>query len=508
MVRLVAAVLVVVAASGCRRASPADTFVRPVVVPGHPLALANPQREVVVWPIWGAAFATDAPVAMRALLCPGGRGGNGLVVAGPGPAETRVSVQLIARAGRWSVRELDGPTVIQERELAAPSCGALVVSVGEHEVTVSSTAASARLALGAPLGARGTSAGVYVYLEPGGTLAIHELALDQPLPGAPELGPPLRTLARARGLDIGSAIDVWPPLHDLGFESILGEQFNAVAPTELYWTTTRGEDADFFFVPADLSINYALVHDQTVTGMFLVWDFELPAWLDELARTRGADALGDALDRHIGTLVTRYRGQVNAWVVVNEAIWGPDETGGGPAVLAKSVWLDELGPSYIERAFRMARAADPDALLLYNETGAETLGPKSDFLYALLKDLLARGVPIDGIGLQFHVKASDPPDPSSMRANLERFARLGLEVFITELDVSITGTSRQELERQAGVYAEIVETCLAVTACRHVTVFGVSDRHAWDELGEAAPLLFDASYAPKPAFRAVQRALE
>src|SRR5205085_511623 len=122
-----------------------------------------------------------------------------------------------------------------------------------------------------------------------------------------------------------------------------------------------------------------------------------------------------------------------------------------------------------------------DATLIYNETGAEALGAKSDFMYAMVTDLLARGVPIDGIGLQFHVTAAHPPDLNAVRANMERFAALGLDIFITELDVSIEGTSADQLQLQATLYADIVGTCLAVPACRSVTVFGFSDRYAWDE---------------------------
>jgi endo-1,4-beta-xylanase len=91
---------------------------------------------------------------------------------------------------------------------------------------------------------------------------------------------------------------------------------------------------------------------------------------------------------------------------------------------------------------------------------------------------------------------------------MERFAALGLDIHITELDVTIAGTDAAQLELQADIYAGILEACLAVPACRSTTVFGFSDRYAWDELGDAAPLLFDADYAAKPAFRAVQRVLE
>ena len=501
-----APLVLALAACGSPAASPGpDDFVRPVVLAAHPVGLDNPQEDTVVWPIWGGAFTTSEPVALRAALRPGGAGASGLVIAGPGEPGSRTAVALLASGDAWTLRETHGPDVVQEQAIAAPLAAELIVRVEAGEVRVTAEDVVTTLTLRAPLAADGP-AGLYAHLEPGATLELRELTLTQALPTTPALGTPLRTLAAARGVDIGSAIDIWPPLHDLGFEALLAEQFSAAAPTELYWATTRGEDRDFFFVPADLSINYAVVHEQAVTAMFLVWDFELPAWIVELAEAGDYAAVEAAFDEHITTLVARYRGKVDAWVVVNEAIWGPEETG-DVAEYADTIWSDLLGVEHIERAFHTARAADPDATLLYNETGAEALGPKADFLYDMAADLVARDVPIDGVGLQFHVDAAAPPDLADVRANMERLAALGLDIYITELDVTIADDSPAQLELQADLYADIAATCLAVPACRTITVFGFSDRYAWDELGDAAPLLFDAAYAAKPAFHALQRVL-
>jgi endo-1,4-beta-xylanase len=255
-------------------------------------------------------------------------------------------------------------------------------------------------------------------------------------------------------------------------------------------------------------VNYARVHDQAITGMFLVWDYALPDWVVELAAAGDADGLGELYRAHIAELVTRYAGRIGAWVVVNEAIWGPDETG-AEAAFAVTPWIDVLGVESIEWAFEIAREADPTAVLLYNETGAEALGPKADFVYAMAADFVAREVPIDGIGLQFHIDAAAPPDMADVRANFERFAALGLEIHITELDVAIDALDGGDaLERQAAIYVDVLETCLAVPACTRYGVFGFTDRYGWDELGDAAPLLLDDDYRPKPAYRALQAALE
>lgn len=489
-------ILVLAGAGACGPAVPEGgqaPLVRPVVLDAAPLALANPQADAVTWPLWGGAFTTHEDVRLR--VDADATGVAGLVIAGAGDPEERTAVALVEVDGAWRLRETAGAATVEEVELSvAPP---LLVDVTDGGTTVS--VGGTRLALDAEL----VDAGLYVHLEPGAALDVTDVALSQPLPTRPELGTPLRELAAARGVSIGSATDVWPPLHDLGFESLLAEQFGTVAPTELYWATTRGEDEDFFFVPADLMINFATVHEQDVTAMFLVWDFELPAWVVDAP----PEALGEVLDEHVTTQVSRYAGRVDAWVVVNEAIWGPDDLGGGAAQHAETLWFDALGPEHVERAFRAARLADPDAVLLYNETGAEEQNEKADFLYAMAADFVARDVPLDGIGFQLHVDAADPPDLASVRANFERFAALGLEIHVTELDVSLA-QAPGDLQLQADLYRAVVETCLAVPACRDVTVFGFTDRHAWDELGDATPLLFDEAYAAKPAFFAVQAALQ
>jgi endo-1,4-beta-xylanase len=505
---------IVTAASGCATTteppvSPVSDDVRPIVLPESPVSLSSDQEDTVVWPVWGGAFTPDEPVTISGRIDPGGEAASGLVIAGPGEVEDRHAVELLADDGRWTARETDAGEVLQEVDVAGGTDEALAVTVDGAEVSIAVGSTEAVvLELDSALASDDEAAGLYVHLEPGATLDLLELGSSQPLPTHPDLGSPLRALAEERGITIGSALDIWPPLHDIGFESMLGEQFDAATPTEFYWATTRGEDEDWFFVPADLSVNYATVHEQELTGMFLVWDFELPQWVTDVAETGDSDALGEIYDEHVSTLVGRYADSVDAWVVVNEAIWGPDDTGEDEAMFAETAWLDVLGQEHIERAFEVADATDPDAELIYNETGAEQLGPKSDFLYDMVSDFVERGVPIDTVGLQFHIDAANPPDMASVAANMQRFADLGLNVRVTELDVTIDGDSEEQLELQAGLYADVVNACLDSDACVGTTVFGFSDRYSWDELGEALPLMFTEAYEPKPAFFSVQEALD
>jgi len=480
----------------------AAAFVRPVVEPRAPLSLSNPDRRALTRPLWGGSFEPAA----RVRLAVEASAGSGLVLgdrAAPDADEDEtVAVALVADTRGWALRELRGSRVVRERRFDADRSLRAVLRVEPRRVVLEDARGGEHgLALEGTLPA---SSGTYVTLAPGGTLAITDVALSQPLGRRPELGTPLRELARGRSL--GTATDVWPPRHDARYEALLAEQFDTLAVTDLYWPTTRGEDRDYQLTPADLLVNFASVHHQKVHGYFLTWDFSLPKWLESVPPGQ----LGAILDEHIDTLVGRYRGRVDTWLVANEAILGPEDNGGQPAEIAPSIWTDALGPEYLARAFRRARASDPSARLVYNETGAETLGPKADFLFELVKRLKGEGVPIDAVGFQAHLHANKLPDRASFRANLERFAALGVDVAITELDVSLAdtpGTTAEKEQLQARAYRDVIELCQSVPRCTSFTVFGFSDNHAWDELGDASPLVFDKAYRAKPAFFELQKAL-
>jgi len=165
----------------------------------------------------------------------------------------------------------------------------------------------------------------------------------------------------------------------------------------------------------------------------------LSGWVYALDRRE----LAKATEEHIRRLVGHWAGRVAVWDVVNEPI---TERGG----LKRTPFERKLGPGHIATAFRIAQRADPKAKLHINETGAEGIGPKSDRLYELVRDLRARGVPIDGVGFQVHTTLGGLP--STFVDNLRRFAALGVEIAITEADVSIKlPPSAADLRAQARV---------------------------------------------------------
>lgn len=323
----------------------------------------------------------------------------------------------------------------------------------------------------------------------------------QPPLVTPPPGPTLRSLAQARGISIGAAVNVDALRNDANYRQLLGDEFNMVTPENaMKFEQTEPEQGIYTFADADSIVAFAKAHRMQVRGHNLVWHANLPDWL-----TRGhfsRSQLMTILREHITTVVSHYRGQVNIWDVVNE---GVDDSG----KLRNSIWLQALGPNYINLAFRWAHEANPSAKLFYNDYDGEGLGRKSNAIYNLVKGLLQRHVPISGVGLQMHVSLADAPTQADVIANMKRLAALGLEVQITEMDVAVGSDARPmsaRLAAQARIYAAMLQACLSVRACTAFVMWGFTDRYTWipEVTGlPDAPLPFDANYHPKPAYAAL-----
>lgn len=317
--------------------------------------------------------------------------------------------------------------------------------------------------------------------------------------------PTLRTLAQERGIEIGAAVSAGPLRREPLYAETLSREFSMLTTENAAkFGPVHPEPDRYDFADADFIVGFAEAHNMRARGHTLVWHNQLPAWLAEGAWTR--DELIDILREHITTVVGRYRGRITAWDVVNEAV-------ADDGSMRDTIWLRGIGPEYVDLAFRWAHEADPDALLFYNDYANEGLGPKSDAVCALVQGLLERGVPIDGVGLQMHVSLRWPPDPEAVAANMDRLGALGLQVHVTEMDVRVyegTGTPEERLVAQAAVYREVMDACLASSACKAFVTWGFTDRHSWIPAFTGrpdAPLPFDESYRPKPAYYAIMDAL-
>ncbi|WP_405872719.1 endo-1,4-beta-xylanase [Streptomyces zaomyceticus] len=310
---------------------------------------------------------------------------------------------------------------------------------------------------------------------------------------------PLRDLAAARGIYLGTAVTGGKLTG--GYGDLAGAQFGSLTPgNEMKWDAVEPARGTYDWTGADRVVAFAEAHGQQVRGHTLVWHSQLPGWLTGGSWT--AAQLRTLMTDHITAEAGRYKGRVDHWDVVNEPL---NEDG----TLRPSLWGAALGESYIADAFRSARAADPAAKLYLNDYSTDAVGAKSDGMYALVKRLLAQGVPVDGVGFQAHLVLGQVP--ASLETNLRRFAELGVDVAITELDIRMTlPATDAELAQQKADYAAVLRACLAVTRCAGVTVWGFTDSDSWIPdffPGQGAATPYDENLAPKPAHAGIAETL-
>jgi GH35 family endo-1,4-beta-xylanase len=263
----------------------------------------------------------------------------------------------------------------------------------------------------------------------------------------------------------------------------------------------------FDFSVADQLVAYAQQHGMRVRGHTLIFGSTLPAWMTNPARAGNwtRTTLIQALKTYIFTVVRHYRerfpGVIREWDVVNEAF---DDNGN----YSRNLLTRVIGTDYVELAFRYAREADPDALLYYNDFNADRPNARQAAILRMAKDFVARGVPLNGIGMQMHLGlVSAVPAPAERVAVMNSYADLGLRVAITELDVGLTPPlGVGQLAVQTTVYEQVAQACADQPACTGMTVWGVGDALSWRGL-LAASLLYDSQYQPKPSLTAVRAIL-
>jgi endo-1,4-beta-xylanase len=323
----------------------------------------------------------------------------------------------------------------------------------------------------------------------------------------------LRSLAEAHGLLVGvSVAPDW--LKDPEYTNLLTHDFNAVVPENaMKFEVIHPEPDRYDFSEGDAIVKFASENGLKVRGHTLVWGNQLPKWILEGDYT--CDQWIEILREHITSVVGHYRRAdssagseanqektVIAWDVVNEAV-------GKQGELFNNFWLQKIGPEYIPLAFEFAHAADPDALLFYNDNAGEGLNQKSQGIYNLVQGMVNSGVPIDGVGLQMHTATGVAPSTEELAANMKRLGELGLVVHITEMDVRTQYSKKsmpEKLQDQAMVYRQVLAACLQSPNCKSFFTWGLTDRYSWIPgfTGKPdAPLLFDDNFQPKPALDAI-----
>jgi endo-1,4-beta-xylanase len=330
----------------------------------------------------------------------------------------------------------------------------------------------------------------------------------------------LKKLAAAKGLIYGTTISARQITEDRGFVALVEEQAGLVVPeNDMKWQDiNRGAPGSDDYQGADTIAGFAVESGMALRGHNILWYYRTPHWFFALP---DRDAKERAVIARIKALAGRYRGLIHSWDVVNEPI-NPED--GRPDGLRKAVFLDALGPGYLDLAYRLTHETDPAARLVVNEYDIELDTPAQEIrrntLLALLRRMKQAGTPVDAVGVQAHLTAVGGPPFSAPRFRrfLAEIAALGLSIEITELDVTDAHAPADPAVRDrvvADAYRRFLDAALDEPAVKMVVTWGLSDRHSWITRHEenaakwrkdalpSRPLPFDAELKPKPAFTAI-----
>ena len=359
------------------------------------------------------------------------------------------------------------------------------------------------------------NAGIFPRKSVGLTVLLGSMALLsaglKPYVPAPE---PTLKQAYKNYFPIGVAVG---PRNLTGPEAaLILEQFNSLtAENAMKMGPIHPEESQYFWKDADAIVDFARQHGLKIRGHNLCWHQQYPNWMFTGSEGKPVTkaVLLQRLKEHITAVVTRYKGKIYQWDVVNEAI---DDN---QKFLRDSPWSQICGDEFIAKAFEYAHAADPDAELFYNDYNTER-PQKRDRIYRLLKQLIDAKVPIHGIGLQGHWSLNEPTE-NELRDAIRKFSSLGLKVQITELDMSVYPSEANRRAKRADepdaftpeaeqkqadhyklVFRVFREEKKALTG---ITFWNVSDRHSWLDTYPVQgrknyPLLFDTSLKPKKAY--------
>lgn len=334
----------------------------------------------------------------------------------------------------------------------------------------------------------------------------------------------LKGCYRACGKECGTAV-MPQGMGDEAYKQTLAQQFSLVVPDYgMYMRDLQPRRGEWDFQCADQFVDFAKANQLDIRVHVLVYDYPTsrrgeqwtptPRWVYDGNYSR--DDMIRIMNDHIETVMRHYRDSISRWIVVNEPVGNLL-----PGEMVDNIWLKTIGQDYVDRAFQKARQVAPDAELLLNDYGADYLGQwtcgpfKATNFYKYVKQLRQRGVPVDAVGLQFHlIVGHDKPDAGRIERNFARFHALGVKVYVTELDVRIPApVTEQKLAEQAQLYTLVMSTALRSPSCAGLTLWGYSDKYSWIDTFNAFPgyvnaCLFDAALQPKAFFPSLVQDLE
>ncbi len=323
---------------------------------------------------------------------------------------------------------------------------------------------------------------------------------------------------------------------DTASAEIAARQFSSLtAENDMKWQSINEDPGLYDFGTADAYVAFGEKHGMAVIGHTLVWHSQTPRWVfqDDQGKPASRELLLARMRDHIHTVAGRYQGRIKGWDVVNEAI---SDGGEDAPMLRNSPWRRIIGDDFIDHAFRFAREADPKAELYYNDYGMFHREKRARTI-RMLRGLIERGVPIDGVGMQGHYQL-EAPEIDEIEQAIKDFSALGLKVMVTELDVDVLPSRgpvgnaeisrREEYSASINPYAKGLPDGVQQDLARRyadlfalfvkyranisrVTLWGLHDGQTWlngfPVRGRTNhPLLFDRDRQPKPAFFSVLKA--
>jgi len=303
----------------------------------------------------------------------------------------------------------------------------------------------------------------------------------------------LRKYADKIGLSIGVCMGSQFDNNNTTHNNLVKQEFNTVVAENSmkaqYIHPSKGKTS---FGGPDKLLKFAQENNMQMRGHTLVWHSQNAGWICSGSRQTSLENM----KYHIETVMSHFKGKIFQWDVVNEAM---DDASGK---LRSSDWTKSIGDDFIDSAFVYAHAADPDAKLFYNDYSTTTINTKSTAIYNMVKKMVDNGIPIHGVGFQCHQSATDGNDGlyNKVKENFDRFAALGLDIAITELDAK-----GSDQTAQAKVYSTLMQIAIDMPAVTTYMIWGVRDQDSWVS---PTPLMYNNSWQPKAAYTAVLEVLK
>jgi endo-1,4-beta-xylanase len=350
-------------------------------------------------------------------------------------------------------------------------------------------------------------------------LAAAPAARAQVLPAPLDGG--LKDIAGRRGITFGCAVQAELLGRHEAYTAAVQREAAVVTPEgEGKWAVLQPKEGEFNFAPLEAVAGFAQGRGQDVRGHTLIWHAAQPPWLQETLQSASGERCRRAMEQHLDNVLARMRGRIRDWDVVNEPIADPHRS---TEDLRDSPWLKALGPDYIDLAFRWARRADPTLRLVINDYGMEAADAageeKRARMLRLLRGLRERGVPVDAVGLQGHIRLDEPFESAPFASFLRELERMRFQVLITEFDV-IEPPGQKLSEDIAARDAAVAQRTHAVVSTavqsgvRTVLTWGLSDAQSWlnawpparrPDGAEVRALPLDSEFRPKPGWHALAR---